>query len=189
MKKASIFVSLLLPSLLNLAYAQGSVEDLQRQAQVNTQQGGFAGSAYAERLKQVQSTNKQEPVVYDSAPYQDLFAKLQLDRQQTVAWERVIRAHQSKNLAMQGLFETFSAVGTVSRNRDELVALRAMLTQLGPEQSSPQGKALTKALRATEGVEGALRSFYAMLTPYQQRDYEIHQEEMLLREATSRRRR
>lgn len=150
--------------------------------------GLVAGAAVAqpnssEFQKQVQTTNQLAPVVYNIAPYRDLFEKLQLNQTQTKTWERVVRAHQTKLRTMQGSFHALEAVGTLGRIREEIMGMRHLSAPLDSVQRvSQEGLKLAGILRSMEGVEAALSSFYGVLTPYQQRDFEIHQVEMVARE-------
>lgn len=135
---------------------------------------------FAERYQYLQQSQKQEPLVYNRAPYDNLFEKLQLDQKQTWAWERVVRAHQAKSKAMQPLFETREAVGTLGHIQAEIKSVKAILENLSPEKRlSSGGRDIANVLKTMEVTEGALRSFYKLLSPYQQREFEIHQINMI----------
>lgn len=166
-----------LAGMVSPAFAQSAADSAQEQLQrqISAQNSGFA-----ERMARVQAVSKQSPLVYDQAPYHDLFLKLNLNKPQMDAWDRLVRAHQAKSSAMQGMFETSQAVGTLGRIREEIVGVRDLIAPLSSEQRvAPDGLKLTKILKTMDGVEGALRSFYQSITPYQQRDFEIHQVEMI----------
>lgn len=165
----------MVPAVMAQTGTESVQEQLQRQ--VSEQNSGFA-----ERMARVQLVAKQSPLVYDQAPYKDLFLKLNLNQSQMDAWDRLIRAHQAKSLAMQGMFETSPAVGTVDRIREEIMGVRGLIAPLTAEQRvSPYGIKLTQILKAMDGVEGSLKSFNQSITRYQQRDFEIHQIEMIQR--------
>lgn len=137
-------------------------------------------SLFAERYQYFQQSQKQEPLVYNRAPYENLFEKLQLDQKQTWAWDRVVRAHQAKSKAMQPLFETREAVGTLGHIQAEIKSVKSILENLSPERRlSPGGRDVANVLKTMEVTEGALRSFYKLLTPYQQREFEVHQINMI----------
>lgn len=133
-----------------------------------------------EQFSKINLPQKEEPLVYNKAAYAGLLTKLQLNQAQTWAWERIIRAHQAKSKAMAPLFETREAVGTLSHIKAELAGVKAIYNQLPEDKKlSPYGNDLVRILKHMEVVEGALASFYKMLNQYQQREFEVHQIDMI----------
>lgn len=173
MKSASLIFMLGMACSIT-AQAQQTPQDMARQVQDQVLKQQRMDSTGLSHL--AQAVNKTETLVYDSTPYQDLLDRLQLDKTQQKTWERVIRAHQKKLATMEGVFLSVDAVGTLDHIRREINSVRKAIEPLdGAGRVSPQGKKLTAVLVSMQGLEAALKSFYDVLSPYQQRDFEVHQ--------------